>query len=147
MKVSDFALMLELNKRTEQVAHLKEASVLIWSRANVLTCVTRWSSSPRTGCSREGSHTDLLPGSSTIAQICNCSEMFAGVLCKTFVLFVLSKIIIKSTLPVVGPGIRRTGLELRVLQGIRDWPPAGRRKLARSDVKLYTGGNLLKIHV
>ena len=26
LKVSDFALMLELNKRTEQVAHLKEVS-------------------------------------------------------------------------------------------------------------------------
>ena len=28
LKVSDFALMLELNKRTEHVAHLKEARVL-----------------------------------------------------------------------------------------------------------------------
>ena len=41
--------------------------------------VSRWFSSPRTGCSREDSHTGLPHGSSIIAQICNCSETCAGV--------------------------------------------------------------------
>ena len=76
LKVSDFALMLELNKRTEQVAHLKEVSNNF--SLELLSCITRWSSSPPTGCSKEVCLTDLPTGSYIIAPIYICSEMSAG---------------------------------------------------------------------
>ena len=81
LKVSDFALMLELNKRTEQVAHLKEVSYNF--RLELLSCLIRWFSSPPTECSKAVCLTDLPTGSFIIAPIYICSEMSAGLQCYT----------------------------------------------------------------
>ena len=76
LKVSDFALMLELNKRTEQVAHLKEVSSNF--TLEPLSRFIRWFSSPHTACSKAVCLTDLPTGSFIIAPIYICSEMSAG---------------------------------------------------------------------
>ena len=81
LKVSDFALMLELNKRTEQVAHLKEVGYIFI--LELPSRYIRWFSSPPTECSKAVCLTDLPTGSYIIAPIYICSEMSAGLRCYT----------------------------------------------------------------
>lgn len=124
MKVSDFALMLELNKRTEQVAHLKEVTVQIVPMTKHAVLPGGFSLAVQNAARRtlaQARHLvpQPLPQSAT-AQGC------LQVCCATL----LSKIIV-VLFHEAGAGTRRTGLELQVLQGTKELPLDGQRKLER----------------
>ena len=127
--MSDFALMLELNKRTEQVKNLKEAR-LFHDQANVkFRCQVVFLSPYRM---QQGGLSHRLatwflshcPNLQLLRDVCRC-------VCNCILYVAVLSKIMGLLLPAAGLGTRRTGLELRVLQETKDWPLAGLRKLER----------------